>query len=225
MSENSLESKKRQVNIRISDWFKTNGRDFPWRITKEPFRILVAEMLLRRTTATAVARVYPDFIIRFDTPERLSRSRVSTIAKQVTMLGLQNLRAQHMKITASRIVNDFKGTIPNDFEKLSSLPGVGRYVSSAILNFAFGEPVSLVDGNVIHLMSRVFGLKFNGPSDEDAWSFMNSFGLDAQSSAFYWGIIDLVAMVCTRKSPRCTICPLNELCTWKRESGLNHEPA
>lgn len=219
MSENSLDSKKRQVNTRISDWFKTNGRDFPWRITKEPFRILVAEMLLRRTTATAVARVYPDFIIRFDTPERLARSRVSTIEKQVTTLGLQNLRAQHMKSTASRIVNDFKGTIPNDFEKLSSLPGVGRYVSSAILNFAFGEPVSLVDGNVIHLMSRVFGLKFNGPSDEDAWSFMNSFGLDAQSSAFYWGIIDLVATVCTRKSPRCAICSLNELCTWKRERG------
>jgi A/G-specific adenine glycosylase len=214
MSANSLESKKEQIKNQIIDWYKTNGRNFPWRKTKNTFHILIAEILLRRTTATAVVRVFPDFISRYDIPEQLASSRITTITKQVATLGLQMSRAHHLKQTASRIVKDFDGNVPNDFEKLSNLPGVGRYVASAVLNFAFGEPFPLVDGNVIHLMSRVFELKFDGPSDEEAWRFMDSFGPDAQSSVFYYGIIDLVATVCTRSSPRCSTCPLSQLCSW-----------
>ena len=214
MSINSLESKKEQIKNQIIDWYKTNGRNFPWRVTKNTFHILIAEMLLRRTTATAVARVFPDFISRYDTPEQLANSRITTIAKQVSTLGLKMSRAKHLKQTASRIVKDFDGKVPNDFIELSKLPGVGRYVASAVLNFAFGEPFPLVDGNVIHLISRVFELKFDAPSDEEAWRFMDSFGPDAQRSVFYLGIIDLVAMVCIRSTPRCSTCPLNQLCSW-----------
>jgi len=222
MSANSLESKKEQTKIQINEWYKANGRNFPWRVTKNPFHILVGEMLLRRTTATAVARVFHDFVNRFDTPEQLARSRISTITKQVSTLGLQVSRAQHLKMTASRIVKDFDSKVPNDFKELSNFPGVGRYVASAVLTFAFGEPVPLVDGNVIHLMSRVFELKFDGASDEEAWRFMESFGSDTQSSTFYYGIIDLVAIVCIRSSPRCSICPLNQLCCWNAKRSEAH---
>jgi A/G-specific adenine glycosylase len=215
MSANALESKKEKIKIQINEWYKINGRDFPWRETDNPFHILVAEMLLRRTTATAVARVFHDFISHYDTPERLARSRISTINKQIATLGLQMSRAHHLKQTASQIIKDFDGKVPNDLKELSSFPGVGRYVASAVLNFAFGEPIPLVDGNVIHLMSRVFELDFEDPSDEEAWRFMGSFGPDAQSRIFYYGIIDLVATVCIRSSPRCSKCPLNELCSWK----------
>ena len=217
MSINSLESKKEQIKNQINEWYKINGRNFPWRETKNHFHILVAEMLLRRTTAVAVSRIFHDFISHYDTPERLALSRISTITKQVTSLGLQVLRAQHLKQTASLIVKDFDGKVPNDFKELSNFPGVGRYVASAVLNFAFGEPIPLVDGNVIHLMSRVFELKFDGPSDEEAWRFMDSFGPDAQSSIFYYGIIDLVATVCIRSSPRCSVCPLMQICSWTKK--------
>ena len=225
MSSDSLESKKEQTRIKINEWYKLNGRNFPWRVTKNPFHILVGEMLLRRTTATAVTRVFLDFVGHYDTPEQLARTRISTITKQVATLGLQTSRAQHLKQTATRIVNDFDGKVPNDFKELSDFPGVGRYVASAVLNFAFGEPIPLVDGNVIYLMSRVFNLKFDGPSDEEAWRFMDSFGPDAQSSVFYYGIIDLVATVCKRLSPRCSKCPLNQLCSWNDKRSETIETA
>lgn len=212
--KDQFESKKNQMGGQLIHWFKKKGRDFPWRNSNNPFHILIAEMLLRRTTATAVARVFPDFIHQFDTPTQLANARTSSIAKYVATLGLQNQRARHLKQTANRIMNDFEGIVPNDFEKLSSLPGVGRYVASAVMNFAFGKPFPLVDGNIIHLISRVFGLLFDGPADKEAWEFMDSFGADAHHSVFYWGVIDVVATVCIRSSPRCSICPLKQICSW-----------
>ena len=152
MSQN-LKRKRKQMEQLLSKWFQANGRDFPWRNTKNPYHILIAEMLLRRTTATAVLRIYPGFIRRYNEPVSLARSRLSTIEKQVTTLGLQTLRAQHLKETARRLVSDFQNEVPSNFKELSILPGVGRYVASAVLNFAFGKPVSLVDGNVVHLVS------------------------------------------------------------------------
>lgn len=216
MRNGSFESKKSKMTSLLVQWFKTNGRDFPWRTSHNPFHILIAEMLLRRTTATAVARVFPNFIQRYTTPTQLASSRISNIAKEVTTLGLQTQRAQHLKQTARRIITDFNGNVPNDFDKLASLPGVGRYVASAVLNFAFGESVALVDGNVIHLISRVFGLIFGGPSDKEAWNFMGSFGSDTQHNVFYWSIIDVVATICIRASPRCSDCPLEQICLYAK---------
>lgn len=217
MSDNSIEKKVKHIGSQLMTWYDSFGRDFPWRHTNNPYHILIAEMLLRRTTATAVARVYPDFITHYDSPEVLAQSRLSSIAKRVTTLGLQNLRAKHLKQTATIIVNDYQSKIPPDFDKLSKLPGVGRYVASAVLNFAFNEAISLIDGNVLHFISRVFGLRFTGPEDEAAWQFMYSFGPELQHSVFYWSIIDLVGTVCIRHSPRCEICPIPELCSFKKE--------
>ncbi len=219
MSIMPLQTKMKLVNSRLVGWYESNGRDFPWRYTTNPYHVLIAEMLLRRTTATAVAKVYPDFIKRFDSPKTLAQSRIPSIAKQITTLGLQNQRATHLKQAAISIVNDNNSKIPNDFDKLFNLPGVGRYVASAVLNFAFRKPVSMIDGNMLLFISRVFGLKFTGPEDEDAWSFMDSFGPESQQSIFYWSIIDLVGTVCIRQSPRCEICPLDELCSWKKKEG------
>jgi A/G-specific adenine glycosylase len=103
-------------------------------------------------------------------------------------------------------------------ERLVNLPGVGVYVASAVLNFAFCRPSPLVDGNTIHLLSRLFELEFAGPADKNAWDFIASFELGRQNKAFYWGIIDLVAMVCLRRVPRCEICPLHEPCIWRQKN-------
>jgi A/G-specific adenine glycosylase len=217
MSSMPNESARRTVRESIVKWFNANGRDFPWRLTTDPYYVLIAEMLLRRTTATAVSRVYPRFMNRFERPEELARARISTIASMVCTLGLQNVRARHLQHTARYIVKQCNSLIPHDLEKLALLPGVGKYVASAILNFAYHNPVPLVDGNVVHLMSRVFGLTFTGPMDHNAWDFMASFNCGNQSGSFYWGIIDLVATVCLRKSPRCQACPLQEVCAWKNQ--------
>jgi len=212
------ESMKSSVQESIVRWFDTNGRNLPWRTTSDPYEVLIAEMLLRRTTATAVARVYSAFIGRFEKPEQLARASVRTIASMVGTLGLQNLRARHLRQTAVHIVKEFRGSIPDTMERLVDLPGVGAYVASAVLNFAFCRPSPLVDGNTIHLLSRLFELEFAGPADRSAWDFIASFELGNQNKAFYWGIIDLVAMVCLRRAPRCETCPLHEPCLWRQKN-------
>ncbi|MFW9837699.1 MAG: A/G-specific adenine glycosylase [Candidatus Thorarchaeota archaeon] len=206
---------RKHVHVRkkVIEWYEQSGRRFPWRETTDPYQILIAEILLRRTTAAAVSRVYPEFLRKFDSPDRLDKSRESTIAKALASLGLQELRARQLKRTATIIMKDYDGTIPKSNEELQSLPGIGLYIASAVRNFAFGEPAPLLDGNVIHFVSRVFGVQFTGPNDAKAWEFVNKFGGPHQPE-FYWGIIDLVATVCLRQNPRCSICPVSGKCNW-----------
>ena len=201
------------VRKKVITWFDQYGRNFPWRKTTDPYLILIAEILLRRTTASAVSRVFTDFIGRFDSPERLARSRESTIARALSSLGLQTLRAKQLREAASIIVKDYGGEVPKSDESLQSLPGVGDYIASAVRNFAYGKSVPLVDGNMIHFLSRVFGTQFVGPTDTKAWGFMTHFG-GSHKAKLYWGIIDLVATVCLRRNPRCGVCPLSKVCTW-----------
>ena len=104
--------KNTSVRKRVINWYEQGGRRFPWRNTTDPYHILIAEILLRRTTASAVLRVYTDFIHRFDSPNRLKRARESTIAQALSSLGLQDLRAKQLKETASILVKDYNGIVP-----------------------------------------------------------------------------------------------------------------
>ena len=214
-SERSL----RRVQARIIAWFEYHGRSYPWRQSRKPFEILIAEMMLRRTTATAVAKVYPILLHSYPSPESLAEAHPETLVAHVTPLGLQKTRSRHLREAARRIVEEWNGAIPSDFEALLALPGVGRYVAAAVRNFAFGKPEPLVDNNVIHLISRVFGMQFSGPDDERAWEFMLQLGKEEQNPRFYWGIIDLVSTVCKRRNPRCAVCPLASECTWIAQQG------
>ncbi|MFX0107389.1 MAG: hypothetical protein ACFE7R_03830 [Candidatus Hodarchaeota archaeon] len=195
----------------IIGWYERNGRDFPWRRNNSPFQILIAEMLLRRTTAVAVSRIYEKFIQKFDTLERLANARKSTLEKALTNVGLQSIRAHQMKQMARTLLKENNGIIPKDIAALEALPGVGRYAAAAVLNFAFGFPEPLADGNVVHLMNRVFSLGVSGPTDNAVWDFMRNFG-KSQEKKLYWGIIDLVSAVCLRRNPRCHDCPLSKFC-------------
>ena len=205
------------VRKKVIHWYGQHGRTFPWRNTTNSYHILIAEILLRRTTASAVSRIFNDFMNRFDTPKRLANTCESTIVQALSSLGLQSIRAKQLRETASIIVEDYNGEIPKSRESLQSLPGVGEYIASAVRNFAFGEPVPLVDGNVVHFISRVFGIQFAGPNDTKAWDFVTQFG-GSHEAELYWGIIDLVATVCQRQNPRCGACPLSKVCDYQNVS-------
>jgi A/G-specific adenine glycosylase len=210
------------VRKRVIDWYNHHGRDFPWRKTTDPYQVLIAEILLRRTTASAVSRVFPDFVNRFNSPFRLAKARESTIARALSSLGLQTIRAQQIKKMASVIMKDYDGETPKSHEDLMSLPGVGRYIASAVRNFAFGESIPLVDGNIVHFLSRVFDVQLAGPSNPEAWDFTKRFG-GAHKAKLYWGIIDLVASICRRRNPRCDICPQSKVCIWYTKGGTTND--
>lgn len=200
------------VRTAIIEWYAKCGRTFPWRNSDDAYEIIIAEILLRRTTAAAVDRVYSDFVKRYDTVERLARSRGRSVERLLSTLGLQSIRARDLKRMALMIVNNYDGKVPAYFKDLIALPGVGEYIANAVLNFAFKQPQPLVDGNVIHLVNRVFSCNFGSPSEKSAWEFMQHLGGASQDARLYWGIIDLVATVCLRKRPRCEICPLRTHC-------------
>ncbi|MHA2386008.1 MAG: hypothetical protein ACXAEE_07345 [Candidatus Thorarchaeota archaeon] len=201
----------RFVRNKIIKWYEQNGRDFVWRQTSNPFQILIAEMLLRRTTATAVSRIFTDFMNQFSSLERLARARTTTIERALSTVGLQSIRASNIQMTAKTLLKEHGGEIPKEQTALEALPGVGRYTAAAVLNFAFNEPEPMVDGNVVHLMNRIFSLGVSDPSDKMIWEFMRKFG-ESQDKRLYWGIIDLVAAICLRKNPRCNNCPLSKHC-------------
>ena len=199
------------VRNSIIEWYEREGRDFPWRQSNNPFQILIAEMLLRRTTATAVARIYPEFIQRFDSLTRIARARKSTIELALSTVGLQSVRASHLQQVARTVLKEYDGKIPENLAALEALPGVGRYGAAAVMNFAFGAPEPMVDGNVVHLINRLFSLGVSNPAARMIWKFMKQFG-GSQDKRLYWGIIDIVATICLRKVPRCHDCPLSEYC-------------
>ncbi len=227
MDKAAINDVKKQTIVRkkMVQWFDDHGRSFAWRKTTNPYHILIAEMLLRRTTATAVSRVYDSFLSQLNTPKRLAQARESTIAHTVSSLGLQSVRAHQLKRTASIISNIYSGKVPSSYSNLISLPGVGVYIASAVRNFAYSENVALVVGNVVYFVSRVFGIKYRGPTDSGAWDFMTHFGGEKQNAKLYWGIIDLVATVCFRRNSRCHICPLSELCTSSKTGDRINEAA
>lgn len=202
------------------NWAQKNLRDFPWRKTDNPFVILIAEMLLRRTTSTAVARVFSRFINLYSSPQDLANTDVNEISEHLGTLGLQNTRARQLKETALRIIEEHNGRVPNNHKALLSLPGVGRYIAAAVMNFAFGVPLPMVDGNIVHFLKRAFNADLKGMNDEQAWSIMRELGGIRQDKRLYWAIIDIVSVLCLRRRPRCGDCPLKNLCVYADKFAL-----
>jgi len=202
-----------KIRRTVIRWFNKHGRDFPWRSSSDPYQILVAEMMLRRTTAVAVSRIYPKFVKKYPDVSFLSKSDLKDIQGSVRSLGLQSQRAHHLKDMAIYIKEKYNGDASAVRDDLLSLPGVGRYVAAAVRNFAFGLSETMVDGNIVHFLKRVLGISLLGPQDEMSWKIMRDIGGRIQDKRLYWGIIDIVALFCLRKNPRCSNCPMVAVCS------------
>ena len=198
---------------RILEWTSDNLCDYPWRRQRSAYEILVAEVLLKRTTATAVARVYEDFIIRFPSVADIASAAEEEVIKALSALGLQRQRAHAMKRLANWILTNEGGNIPNELERLLAVPGLGSYSASAILSFGYDIPVAILDANVERILARVF-------SDtlplRPSWTLLNEFAqrlLPRYSHREYnFGLLDLGRLVCRYVDPKCGECPLNSDC-------------
>jgi A/G-specific adenine glycosylase len=141
----------------ILNWYIINGRSLPWRDTTDPFKILIAEFLLQKTDVEKVKTVYGKFINQWHSPQALSKARISSISKMIQPLGLR-YKAYRLKITSKVIIEKYGGEIPEAEDKLLELPGVGRYIASAVACFAFNKPKAVLDTNIIRILNRVFGI-------------------------------------------------------------------
>ena len=210
-----MPEKRETIVGKIIDWYEINGRtDLPWRRTKNPYKILIAELMLQKTHAVQqVLPVYNEFFHKYPDIKSLSKASIGDIRKTISSLGLQNIRSRRLKELASVVCKRFNGKIPRRKNDLMSLPGVGKYIANAVLCIAFNEPEPMVDANFGRVLGRVFyGKEEYPPSKNRIWKIASNLLPETRFKEFNLGVIDLGALVCRPKSPHHKICPISEEC-------------
>jgi len=201
-----------RIQARLINWFAANGRDLPWRHTRDPYHILVAEVMLQQTQVDRVKPKYAAFLHQFPTLQALATATPGDVIRAWSGLGY-NRRALNLQRTAVAVLNDYNGVFPDTPEALQSLPGIGPYTAGAIACFAFERDVAFMDTNIRRVLQRLFV----GPSTDSANDrALLQIGARAVPSGQGWtwnqAIMELGALICTAAKPRCQLCPLREEC-------------
>jgi DNA-cytosine methyltransferase len=199
---------------RLSTWAAKHLRQLPWRTTADPFRILVAEVLLQKTTAAQAREAFSTIVSEFTSIESLAQADLKRLKQIIRPIGLPN-RAARLKSIAQTVMRDYRGIIPSERKDLASLPGIGPYIAAATACFAHGQAVPIVDTNVVRIFQRFFGLKSKVPrphSDPLIWRFASILVSRDNPQKYNNALIDLGALVCTHRNPKCELCPLRARC-------------
>ena len=195
-------------------WFARHARDFPWRRERTPYRVWVAEVMLQQTRAETVVPYYERFLTRFPTVHALADASLEEVLKAWEGLGYY-ARARNLHAAARQIVTAQGDRIPDTFEGLLDLPGVGHYIAGAVASIAFGRDVAAVDGNVRRVLCRVFEIREDASRSgvqRKLKALATSLLPPGRAGAFNEGLMELGATVCTPRAPQCGRCPLRELC-------------
>jgi len=211
-----MELKNKKFVALLLDWFKSNKRDFHWRTQKlTPFQVLIAELMLQKTNATQVEKIFPNFIKKYPTAKNILELSEEDLENEFQPLGLFKRRARDLKKTAQIILeNDSK--IPTTKKSLKKLPGIGDYIANAIICFAFNQSAPIVDANVGRVIKRVysFPVKAAPSRDKKLLEKMRELLPKDNFKEFNYAILDLAALICLPKNPRCEICPLKKTCNF-----------
>jgi A/G-specific adenine glycosylase len=217
------EEMKRAFVSRLIRWGRHHRRCFPWRKTRNAYRVLVAEMLLRKTTAQQVKEVYDQFIERFPNPSALSKAHQREVLGIITPLGMEKHRSKLLVKFAITLDTIYGGSPPGDRDKLLALPGVGEYAADAVLSLIFGKRVPMVDRNVLRVVSRFFAIQLPSNSRTGSRNF-RSFLLPllkhVPSRDFNLSILDFAAAICKVRHPLCSTCTLYDLCHYAQSALL-----
>jgi A/G-specific adenine glycosylase len=197
-------------------------RPFPWRETRDPWAVLVSEVMLQQTQARRVVAPYVLFLERFPTVSACAESSLGAVVDAWAGLGY-NRRARHLHDAARAIVDRSEGFVPSDLRALRSLPGVGAYTARAVRVFAFEHHEAVVDVNVARVLARGVA---GGPLSPPHAQFLAD-ALVPRGRAWEWNqaLIELGAEVCTARAPRCHRCPLSASCAWFNAPGGTADPA
>ena len=220
-------SPKRQLlRRRLLLWYRKNCRSLPWRETRDPYRIWVSEAMLQQTQVATVIPYYQRFLKRFPTVKTLAQAPITEVLDQWSGLGYYS-RAKNLHAGAQEVVRRFGGKLPDQAETLRELPGIGRYTAGAIASIAFDRPAPLVDGNVIRVFSRYFGIREDPRSStvqKKLWEIAETLVPAEAPGDFNQALMELGATVCTSKQPACGACPLTEDCVARRKGWQDRIP-
>ncbi|MBP0004527.1 MAG: A/G-specific adenine glycosylase [Cyanobacteria bacterium SBC] len=200
---------------RLSQWSTANLRDFPWRNTHDPYKILIAESLLQKTTAEAVLPIYSIFLDRYPNPKTLSSASLSDLATLLKPLGLL-FRAKRILEAIQVILKDYCGCVPDTEKDLLKLPGIGQYSARSILAHAFSKSAAVLDTNVARIFERFFGIEGERVKSrcKKLWGLADRIVPKQNASRWNLTLLDFGALVCTARNPKCDACPLCKRCAF-----------
>lgn len=204
----------RHIAENILSWYARHQRDLPWRNTRDPYYIWVSEVMLQQTQVETVIPYYHRFVSQFPTVRRLAEASLDQVLKAWENMGYY-ARARNLHAAAREIAKRFGGKIPDTWDGLMSLPGIGQYTAGAILSMAFGLPWPAVDANVRRVMSRLFAIEEPIDRSQTAryiWRLARELVPLEGAGHFNQGLMDLGATICTSKKPKCMICSLRICC-------------
>jgi A/G-specific adenine glycosylase len=211
----------------IIAWQRLHGRhDLPWQNTTDAYAIWVSEIMLQQTQVAAVIGYYAKFMQRFPNIHALAGASQEDVLQSWSGLGYYS-RARNLHNAAQKIVDEFTGIFPTQFDDILSLPGIGRSTAAAISTFALNAPQPILDGNVKRVFARHFNIS-GWPSapkiEQQLWQIARRENPQQDAIAYTQGLMDLGATLCTRTKPRCPVCPVNIGCQAYANNLVNQLP-
>jgi A/G-specific adenine glycosylase len=197
----------------LLEWFAEHGRDLPWRHSRDPYRIMVSEIMLQQTQVDRVVPKYRAFLEQFPTLEALAGAPAAEVIRAWTGLGY-NRRAVNMQRAARAVLDEHGGQFPADLAALLNLPGIGPYTAGAIACFAFEQDVAFMDTNIRRVVQRLFaGPEETAPAGEARLLALAQAAVPpGQGWAWNQAIMELGALICTAAAPACWRCPVQRYC-------------
>ncbi len=191
-------------------WFGKNRRELPWRESRDPYRIWVAEVLLQQTRVATAVRYYDEFLRRFPTIAALARASEGEVLKAWEGAGYYG-RARNLRRAAKEVVLRHGGELPKEVEPLRELPGIGPYVAAAIASLAFDAPVAALEANGVRVLSRFLGVRDNvttAATQRELRSALQGWVARGPSGQINEAVMELGETICAPREPQCHVCPL-----------------
>ncbi|MHC1702748.1 MAG: A/G-specific adenine glycosylase [Tenuifilaceae bacterium] len=210
----------------IIKWYHENKRDLPWRNTDNPYFIWISEVILQQTRVAQGHDYYLRFINTFPTIKHLADAHIDKVMKVWQGLGYYT-RARNLHKGAQQILTNFNGELPNSYNELIKIRGIGPYSAGAIASFAFKEVVPAIDGNVYRVLSRVYGVFASPESSAGKKDFFN-LAMEIidknQPDVFNQALLDFGALQCIPRNPNCLTCPFSDICYAYRNNLVDQLP-
>ena len=205
---------RRRFRRRLLEWYRRNGRDLPWRKTRDPYHILVSEVMLQQTQVDRVLPKYEEWLGKYPTLSALATADADDVAETWRPLGY-NVRPRRLHAIAKESMERYGGELPSDPDTLLSFKGIGEYTAGAVLSFAFGQRAAILDTNVARVLFRVFvgrGHPKSHAMRKQLWGMSRTLLPVRHVFDFNQALMDFGATVCTARKPQCLLCPMQPHC-------------
>src|SRR5262245_40290438 len=203
-----------RLRRRLLAWYARHARRLPWRGSRDPYAVLVSEVMLQQTQVARVAQFYSSFLARYPTLEDLAAASPDAVRESWEGLGYY-ARARNLHAAARHVVATAGGRLPPSRDDLRRLPGIGRYTAGAVASLAFAAPVPAVDTNVARVLTRVFAIRSRPKSaahQRRLWALAAALVPPRRPGDWNQALMDLGATICTARAPRCPRCPVRADC-------------